>query len=508
MSRPSIFIVGAEGAGTTLLWKCVIAHPDLRTMVHAYVPDADTPTIARGLILRLSVPTLRPPRWVRPEELPPGSRVIVIRRAPTHTVYSAYRRFYTDPAEAWRNYFRAVHLEARYIARQDPLCVLYEDLIRHPTKVLHAVYEFLGVWPDFVPSIETVDQNNGRWRRDRVFSAFMRNAFGLREARQGLMDPNRTGAPLASAESHARHRAHELGVDCCGVQLLIVDETETGVCEHLQRRLPGSVVAPRCPAPAGRYVVRRVATLGTRPMYHILCGDEVRTRAPTLKRVVEWLHREIEQHVAVHSRDWLFTHAGVLGWRGRAILIPGRSMTGKSTLVAELALRGATYYSDEYAILDEEGRVHPYARAPVLRGRAPRAWPPAADELSGGVGREPLPVSLIVSTTYRSGATWQPEVVRGARAVLPIVDNTVLARDEPARLLHLCAKIAPRVVTLQGVRPDAAVVAPSVLQYLDDLLDGRLPLAPVNKAAALARQPAQTAAVAGDVPKKFHSSAD
>ncbi len=504
MSKPSIFVVGPEGAGTTLLWQCVIAHPDLRAMVQAHFPSPKTPISASDQILHLSLPTLRPPQWVRPEELPPSAKVILIRRSPIHAVYSAYRRFYTDPAEAWRHHLRAVQLEERYNALHDPWCVFYEDLAHHATKVLRAVYEFLGVRTDFVPSIEIVSRNDGRWRRDPVFSTFMRNAFGFGKAGPGLMVSERTGTALTPLESDAELTPNELVIDCFGLELLILDETGTGVCEDLRRRLPPEFVAQECRAPAVRYVVRRVATPKTMPMYHLLCDNELRTRVRTLKQAVEWLRRDIEQHVAVHSGEGLFTHAGVVGWRGHAILIPGRSMTGKSTLVNELARRGATYYSDEYAILDEHGRVHPYARAPVLRGRAPLAWPPAADELTGGVGKEPLPVALILSTTYRPDATWQPEVVRGARAVLPIVDNTMLARDEPARLLRVCAKIAPEVVTLQGVRPDAVVVAPSILQYLDDLLDRRLPLVPVNKAARLTRQPAKLAAAAPDAKKTDH----
>ncbi len=60
-------------------------------------------------------------------------------------------------------------------------------------------------------------------------------------------------------------------------------------------------------------------------------------------------------------------HAGVVGWRGRAILIPGRSGTGKTSLVAALVEQGAVYYSDDYAPIDADGRVRSYARAPSVR---------------------------------------------------------------------------------------------------------------------------------------------
>ena len=48
-------------------------------------------------------------------------------------------------------------------------------------------------------------------------------------------------------------------------------------------------------------------------------------------------------------------------------MVPGRSLSGKSTLVLSFVERGADYYSDEYAVFDSEGRVHPYWRLPKLR---------------------------------------------------------------------------------------------------------------------------------------------
>ena len=66
-------------------------------------------------------------------------------------------------------------------------------------------------------------------------------------------------------------------------------------------------------------------------------------------------------HVANYAPDRVFVHAGVVAWRGRALVLPGTSFAGKTTLVAELVRAGAIYYSDEYAVLDEQGRVHPYS---------------------------------------------------------------------------------------------------------------------------------------------------
>src|SRR5207237_2668254 len=72
--------------------------------------------------------------------------------------------------------------------------------------------------------------------------------------------------------------------------------------------------------------------------------------------------------VAEFAKSRVFIHAGVVGWKGKAIVIPGKSFHGKTTLTAELVKRGALYYSDEYAVLSEEGMVYPFPKTLSMRG--------------------------------------------------------------------------------------------------------------------------------------------
>src|ERR1051326_6942658 len=81
-------------------------------------------------------------------------------------------------------------------------------------------------------------------------------------------------------------------------------------------------------------------------------------RTMDLHELYQILESDLQLHVAEMARRCLFVHAGVVGWGGRALVIPGRSFSGKSTLVAALVRAGATYYSDEYAVFDAQGRVH------------------------------------------------------------------------------------------------------------------------------------------------------
>jgi hypothetical protein len=86
---------------------------------------------------------------------------------------------------------------------------------------------------------------------------------------------------------------------------------------------------------------------GTRPgvrNYHLLYDGSVRlARTLDLDEALEHLGSALHFGVAIAARRRLFVHAGVVGWRGRAILIPGRTCSGKTTLTAALVRAGATY---------------------------------------------------------------------------------------------------------------------------------------------------------------------
>jgi hypothetical protein len=89
------------------------------------------------------------------------------------------------------------------------------------------------------------------------------------------------------------------------------------------------------------------------------------------------------------------------------------------------------------------------------------------------LSRLPLPVALVVSTTYRPNAAWLPQRLRGARAVLPIIDSALAEGNGPRRVLRLCARLAGTILTLQGARPDASITAPRILADLDEWLGDR-----------------------------------
>jgi hypothetical protein len=184
--------------------------------------------------------------------------------------------------------------------------------------------------------------------------------------------------------------------------------------------------------------------------------------------VVDAFESSVHLHVAEVAPRRLFVHSGVVGWQGRAILMPGRSHSGKSTLVAALVHAGAAYYSDEYAVLDERGRVHPYPKPLSLRnGPGGRAIRHPVEAPGGGTASRPLPVGLVVVSRYRAGAVWRPRRLSAGYGILALLANTVSARRQPAAALAVLPRVAVHAVMIKGARGEASELAPRLLTYLE-----------------------------------------
>src|SRR6266567_1082434 len=171
--------------------------------------------------------------------------------------------------------------------------------------------------------------------------------------------------------------------------------------------------------------------------FNLLYGNHVRlARSIDVNEVFERLESDLRLFVAEVARHRVFVHAGVVGWKGRAIVIPGPSYSGKSTLVSELVKAGASYYSDEYAVFDSRGRVYPFPKALEMRDTG--AWKQTRFEVEhfgGKTATKPIPVGLVMVTEYKAGARWRPRQLTPGQAVLALLANTVSARRRPDKAL-------------------------------------------------------------------------
>jgi hypothetical protein len=206
-------------------------------------------------------------------------------------------------------------------------------------------------------------------------------------------------------------------------------------------------------------------SLGLERLNLLFRNNAVISAAYNLEPVLGALESDLDLRVAaLAAPQRLFLRAGVVGWRGRAIVIVGRPHSGTSTLVAELLRAGASYYSDQYAVLDFDGRVHPFARPLWLCAAAginPARY--RAEELRATVGTQPLPIGVVVLPQYRPKfrPRLAPMTVLAASAEL--VTSTVCAKSYPEETLAGLRKALSGAWILKGIRGEAKEIVPLLM---------------------------------------------
>lgn len=179
----------------------------------------------------------------------------------------------------------------------------------------------------------------------------------------------------------------------------------------------------------------------------------------------------VKQYVAERAPRRVFVHAGVVAFGSQAVLIPGDSMSGKTTLVSALLRAGALYYSDEYAVLDARGRVWPYPQKLGMRrpGEGAAQHPVDAAVLGAVVARASSRAALIVVSRYEAGRSWSPQVAGPSDGAMALLAQSPAARRHPQRVLATLAAAASASQCLQGSRGDADETAALIVDYLRQL---------------------------------------
>ena len=207
--------------------------------------------------------------------------------------------------------------------------------------------------------------------------------------------------------------------------------------------------------------------------FSLLYGDHLRiSRSTNVDDIFDRFESDVRLFVGEFAPHRVFVHAGVVGWKGKAIVIPGRSYSGKSTLVAALVRAGATYYSDEYAVFDSKGLVHPFAKPLEIReeGEFTQARV-TVGELGGKSGTKPLPVGMVLMTGYKRGAIFRPRKLSPGKGVLEMLFNTVSARRSPEKAMSTLRQVTKAAEVLKGTRGDTANVVEALLRRMDRIAD-------------------------------------
>lgn len=200
---------------------------------------------------------------------------------------------------------------------------------------------------------------------------------------------------------------------------------------------------------------------GQDSMYRAVLGQE-RTSAHREAELAEAVGRLLHLRLA-SSSPFVFVHAGVVVLNGRALVLPGRSFGGKSTLVKALVDQGAHYYSDEYAVLDAEGNLYPFPRPLMLR------QPERHSLALPMTGPDRCRVDMIIRVEHRPNAALELAPCSAGESAMTMFSHAVAARQLGGRATAILARVASEArVHLGGIRGEAGEAARYLLRMSSD----------------------------------------
>jgi hypothetical protein len=253
--------------------------------------------------------------------------------------------------------------------------------------------------------------------------------------------------------------AESVAVEAFGVTVAVTADPEHFAV--VSDFLPPRARTVRHPPERGRFALVK-DTDGR--LLSVVCDEQPIAGPFDLRLALGILDAELRMYIALHAPNHVFVHAGVVGVENRAIVLPGRSFAGKTTLVAALVKAGAEYWSDEYAVLDADGLVHPYPKPLSVRiddTRETNEQP--VESLGGRAGDRPLPVALIAFTSYRPGATWALRARSAGEGAVKLLEHSIAARSRPEQVLAAVRRAATSALVLEGDRGDAGKAASALL---------------------------------------------
>lgn len=204
--------------------------------------------------------------------------------------------------------------------------------------------------------------------------------------------------------------------------------------------------------------------------YRLERTDSPVSRGLNLEFALTLMESQLRIHVGMEAPGKIFVHAGVVGHDGSALVMPGLSFTGKTTLVAALVEAGARYYSDDFAVIDEKGLVHPFAKPLSIRDHRWIQSDHHVDQLGGIAGEDPVPVGAVVFTEYKPDVRWRPNPMSHGRGILGLLEHTLPARERAQEAMRIFNGAICGAALLEGERGEASELVGPLLGAPPDQL--------------------------------------
>ncbi|MCE7874638.1 hypothetical protein DYH09_30305 [bacterium CPR1] len=166
--------------------------------------------------------------------------------------------------------------------------------------------------------------------------------------------------------------------------------------------------------------------------YNLCYADHILVaRSLSLEDTLSTFRARVAEDLAEGATERLLVSASVVTLGAEAILLAGPV---RSSLLAPLAQAGGRLLSEQFAVLDEGGRVHPYPARP---------------------GARPRKVTRVL--LLRAGASWRARALARARGVLELVPCTPSSRGRPERALRILSRALDSALVWKATCPGGLV---------------------------------------------------
>jgi hypothetical protein len=176
--------------------------------------------------------------------------------------------------------------------------------------------------------------------------------------------------------------------------------------------------------------------------------------SPDLETLIAF-QQQLDATLVAQLGGFAIAHAGVVEAGGCLLLLPGRSGSGKSSFVSHLVANGARYYSDEYALIDDRGRVHAYPRPVLLRDDAGRNYLDRTAVSTLTMVPPPRHPDVLLFLEHQPGAAGVSlERIDAGTAAVALLKSTPVTWAARPGLVSALALAAAPAAAYKGVRGD------------------------------------------------------
>lgn len=236
-----------------------------------------------------------------------------------------------------------------------------------------------------------------------------------------------------------------------GVEVVVAGLSTQEIDHFCHRHLPPKPLVVAASPGLPRFWVARLSNR----LYQARRDDEPLESPTSQARAEAQLANHLHLWVAEHCRQRIMIHAGVVAWGTRVLLLPGRSMSGKSTLVEALCRHGASYWSDDLAVVHPEGRTSPYVLPLSRRLTRDAVFMPQPAQRSATV------VAVLFSHFHKAGNN-RLRPLGQAHGLRQLLGHCPALSRHPERVLPIAADLARRVTFHHLQRGEAEGVVDKV----------------------------------------------